>query len=186
MDKIDFTNASTVGSAALPGSKPGTKKTSAKGEVGRKTLFSRILEQAAPGAAELGPIRELAPSEEAFTKLMDAVHSTGSDLLDRPFPPEILRYKKAVRDFVHYVLENGFEVLEVKGIKQKMTLRGKAEWKEARYTQVRVIDQKLEEFAVSILSGQTDQLSRVSKLDEIRGLLVDLTITGVIKVTDDR
>ena len=186
MDKIDFTNASMVNPSGLPGPKPGTKKTNTKGELGRKTLFSRILEKATPQAAELGPLRELAPSDEALTELMDAVHSAGSDLIDRPFAEEILRYKKAVRDFIHYVVENGFAVLEIKGIKKKTTLRGKTEWKDAKYTQVRVIDQKLEEFAAAILSGQTSQLERVSKLDEIKGLLVDLTITGVIKVTDDR
>ena len=183
MDKIDFTSASLINPSGL--GKPGIKKTKDKEELGRKTLFSKFLEQAAAQAAELGPIREIPPSEEALTELMDAVHSAGSDLIDRPFADEILRYKKAVRDFIHYVVENGFEVQEIKGIKKKTTLRGKTEWKDAKYTQIQVVDQKLEQLASAILSGQTTQLERVSKLDEIKGLLVDLTISGRIKQIDD-
>jgi len=116
---------------------------------------------------------------------MDAVHSAGSDLRDRPFPDEILRYKKAVRDFVNYVVENGYEKYDVEGIKKKVVIRGETKWTANVYHQVRVVDQKMEELAAAILSGQTTQLTRVSKLDEITGLLVDLTISGVIKERDD-
>jgi len=144
-----------------------------------------MMESAAPGTGELGPIRELPPSEEALTELMDAVHNAGSDLIDRPFHDEILRYKRAVRDFIHYVVENGYETQAVQGLKKKTVSRGETKWKDVIYHQVRVIDQKLEELAAAILSGQTTQLTRVSKLDEIKGLLVDLTITGAIRERND-
>jgi len=185
MDKIDFTAASLINPSGLPGPKPGTKKLRAKDELRGKNLFSRFLEQAAPQAAELGPLRELAPSEEALTELMDAVHSSGSDLIDRPFTEEIMRYKKAVRNFVHYVVENSFEIQESEGIKRKKLFRGETVWEKKKYHQITVIDQKLEEMAAAILSGQTTQLDRISKLDELKGLLVDLTIKGVIKERDD-
>ena len=185
MDKVDFTAASLLNTTIHPGLKPETKRTKAKGELrsAHKTMFSEILEKSAP--ADLGPLLEFAPSEEALTELMDAVHSAGSDLKDRPFADEILRYKQAVRNFVHYVIENGYEVQKFQGIKKKMILRGETEWKSRIYYQVKVIDQKLEELAAAILAGQTSQLERVSKIDEVTGLLVDLTITGVIKERDD-
>ena len=50
--------------------------------------------------------------------------------------------------------------------------------------QIQVIDGKLEELAAAILSGQASQLQRVSKIDEIRGLLVDLTVAGTIRGSD--
>ena len=195
MDKVDSSAASLL-STLQPSLKSGAevqgfplsaKKTKAKGQLrsSRESLFSDFLANSAQTAGELGPLRELAPSEEALTELMDALHSAGSDLKDRPFTEEILRYKKAVRDFVHYVVENGYELQKVEGIKKKTVFRGEIKWKEAVYYQVRVIDQKLEELAAAILSGQTDQLERIAKLDEITGLLVDLTISGVIKERDE-
>ena len=184
MDKVDFSAASLFNIPA--GKKQETKKTKAKGEPYAKQalLFSEMLENSTQ-AGDLGPVRELVPSEEALTELMDAVHSAGSDLKDRPFADEILRYKKAVRNFVHYVVENGYELQKYQGIKKKTVSRGETEWKAAVYYQVQVIDQKLEELAAVILAGQTTQMERVSKLDEITGLLVDLTVSGEIRGRND-
>ena len=166
--------------------KPETKKARSKDDIhgGRRLKFSEMLEKSASGAGALGPIKELIPSEEALAELMDAVHSTGSDLKERPFPDEILQYKRAVRNFVNYVVENGYEVSQVQGLKKKIVSHGETKWKDTIYHQVKVIDQKLEELAGAILSGQSTILDRVSKLDEITGLLVDLTITGAIKERD--
>ena len=182
MDKVDPSAASLLSFPFQPGLKKAKGKEELQGN--RKLRFSEILENLAPAAGDLGPLRELVPSEEALTELMDAVHSAGSDLKDRPFPDEIIRYKKAVRNFVHYVVENGYEIERVQGIKKKVKIRGETEWKDVVYHQVKVIDQKLEELAAAILSGQTTQLERVSKLDEVTGLLVDLTVTGVIRERD--
>ena len=181
MDKIDFTAASLIN----PSLQPNLKKTKPKeAQKGGKTIFAKLLDSSTPQAGEsspLGPLREIPPSEEALTSLMDAVHSAGSDLLDRPFSDEILRYKKAVRDFIHYIIENSIEVEKMDGLKKKIVVRGETRWTPVVHHQIRVIDQKLEELAAAILSGQTTQLQRVSKLDEIKGLLVDLTIQGVIR-----
>ena len=178
MDKLDPSAVSSLVPSFQPAMKPETKKT--KGEIrsSRKTLFSKILEDSSPFAGELGPLQDIAPSEEALTELMDEVHSAGSDLIDRPFHDEILRYKKAVRNFVHYVVENGFSV-------EKFQTKRRELRKLKPHVQIQVIDRKLEELAAAILSGQTTQLARVSKVDEIKGLLVDLTISGVIRERDD-
>ena len=141
----------------------------------RKTNFTEVMTKAFNGAAELGPLREYAPSEEALTELMDAVHSAGSDLIDRPFHDEILNYKAAVRNFINYVVENSFDV-------EKIQTKRKGKIK--IHVQIQVIDRKLEELAAAILSGQASQLEKVSKIDEIKGLLIDLTVTGAIKERD--
>ena len=178
MDEIDFNISSILNPFSNPGLKAEAKKTRTKGGISGsgKTLFSRVLENAAQEAGELGPFRELEPSDEALTELMDAVHSAGSDLKDRPFHDEILRYKKAVRDFVHYIVDNAFAV-------EKLPTRRRGKTK--IHVQIQIIDKKLEELAAAILSGQATQLERVSKIDEIKGLLVDLTITGVIRERDE-
>jgi uncharacterized protein YaaR (DUF327 family) len=173
MDKVDFTASSLAGATLQRNAKQETRKTKAKG--GPRSFFSDMLESLAQ-QGELGPLREFAPSDEALTALEDAVHSAGDALRDRPFQKEILEYKRAVRNFVNYVVANAFE------IEKSQTWRG---GKQRFYSQIRVIDGKLEELAAAILSGQTSQLERVSKLDEIKGLLVDLTITGVIRERDE-
>jgi uncharacterized protein YaaR (DUF327 family) len=182
MDRVD-PFASSILSTLGSGLKPGAKKTKAGNDTreSRSTLFSEILENAAPAEKELGPLRELPASEEALTELMDAVHSAGSDLQNRPLPDEILRYKRAVRNFINYVLKNGYELETIRGIKKKVVVNGQAEWKEKVYHQVKVIDRKLDELAAAILSGQTEKLTTAAKMDEITGLLVDLTVTGAIK-----
>jgi len=175
MAKVDFSLASLLGNPdAL---KQKTQKTKqADGAKGSgKARFTETMKKAFSGAAELGPVREYTPSQEALTELMDAVHSAGSDLRDRPFHDEILKYKRAVRNFVHYVVENSFEVERL-----QTRRRGKTKI----HVQIQVIDSKLEELAAAILSGQVNQLEKVSKIDEIKGLLIDLTVTGAIRGND--
>jgi uncharacterized protein YaaR (DUF327 family) len=113
-------------------------------------------------------------------ELLDAVRSTGDDLGQRPFPEEILRYKKAVRNFLHYVVQNGYELEEHIGVpnSQKPGYKGSL-WEPAAknakgYHVIQVVDQKLEQLAAGILEGQVSQLELLSKLEEIKGLLVDL------------
>ena len=187
MDKVDTSASSFFNPALLQNLKqgataPGSKKTKGKGEsrTTGQSPFSEMLENSW-ALYDLGPLRELPPSEEALTELTDALRSAGSDLKERPFADEILAYKKAVRNFIHHVLEYGYETEKTHGIKKKIIVRGEAKWNEMAYHQVRVVDRKLEELAAAILSGQASVLERVSKIDEITGLLVDLTITGTIK-----
>jgi uncharacterized protein YaaR (DUF327 family) len=43
-----------------------------------------------------------------------------------------------------------------------------------KFTQVQVIDEKLEQLAAGILANQKNQLALLAKIEEINGLLVDL------------
>jgi len=180
MDRIDSNALSILTSTLTASKKPETKRTQSKRETGKssKLTFATILETFTPQTDALGALQSSAPSEEVLAQLLDQVHEAGSNLRDRPFAEEILRYKKAVRNFVHYAVENSFTV-------ETFQTRHR-EFKNLKpYVQIKVIDQKLEELAAAILSGQTTQLQRVSKLDEITGLLVDLTVTGAIKERDE-
>jgi uncharacterized protein YaaR (DUF327 family) len=151
---------------------------------GGKTRFSRIIDEITgkdtADTGPLGPLLDLPVSEETLNRLMDDVRSAGDTLRDRPFPDEIFRYKKAVRDFIHYVVENGYSVEHETGIPKflKPGYRGKRGTPESmsqlRYTKIQVIDKKLEDLAALLLSGQTRQLEITSRLEEIKGLLVDL------------
>jgi len=134
------------------------------GKTQSKKSFAQFFEKAA--YTTTGNIRELPLSEDSLHQLLDEVHNTGDALSKRPFPPEIKAYREAVRNFVHYVVENSYDTEE--------QISGTAVLKRKKFTLVRVIDSKLEGMASAILRGQLNQLEILEKLDEIKGLLVDL------------
>jgi uncharacterized protein YaaR (DUF327 family) len=173
MAKIDFpeVHPAFFNPALYTGIKAETKKTKDRPSV-PKTSFSQVLDQSRE--AELEPLKVLPVSEETVQKLLDAVHSAGDDLKKLPFPEEILRYKNAVRDFLHYVVENSFDT--------EKQFVGVSLLKRKEKTLVQVVDRKLEQLAAGILAGQTSQLELLARLEEIKGILVDITIKNGIKV----
>ncbi|MDR2314233.1 MAG: DUF327 family protein [Spirochaetaceae bacterium] len=157
-----FFNPAAYGEAAAEGRKlksAGAEKSNKTGRVRRKG-FAAFFEKAALD------IKELPRSEESLRELLDQIHAAGDALSKRPFPPEIKAYKEAVRDFVHYVVENCFDTEEqTSGINIR---------RRKKFTMVQVIDTKLEEMAVAILQNQADRLGILARVEEINGLLVDL------------
>ena len=148
---------------------------------GERTDFSRIFDDLRSKTAdELGPLADLPVSDETVNMLMDEVRSTGDILKSRPLPEEIMRYKQAVRSFINYVVKNNYSIDHEEGIPNFMKpgfkgRRGTPNAMEGHgYTRIQVIDRKLEDLAAMLLSSQIRQLELISRLEEIRGLLVDL------------
>jgi len=146
-----------------------------------KTGFSRIFDEIRGKTAEgIGPLQELPVSEETVNLLVDEVRSAGDALRNRPFPDEILRYKQAVRKFIHYIVENVYSKSTEAGIPSFLKPgykgpRGTLESrKQVAYTKIQVIDTKLEELAKRLLTSQMPQMEIASRLEEIKGLLIDL------------
>jgi uncharacterized protein YaaR (DUF327 family) len=184
MAKVDFpdTISSVLNPAAYAKAQGEAKKAQDKAiRRGQKLGFSSLLEQTREEAAEeLGELRDLLPSREVAEKLLDDVRSAGDDLRNRPFPQEILHYKKVVRDFIHYVVENGLTVDAQIGIPKYLRpgyrgRRGAPDSQERTVHHViQVVNQELEEMAARLLSEQLSQLELLARLEEINGLLVDL------------
>jgi uncharacterized protein YaaR (DUF327 family) len=148
---------------------------------GAKTGFSRIFDQMkARTAGDIGPLRDLPVSEETVNYLIDEVRSTGDALRDRPLPDEILRYKQAVRNFMHYVVENAYGKTTEAGIPNflKPGFKGQRGTEEAMrqkaHIKIQVIDTKLEDLAKRLLTSQMPRMEIASRLEEIKGLLIDL------------
>jgi uncharacterized protein YaaR (DUF327 family) len=182
MAKIDFPGglSSLFNPAAYTAVKTETKKANNKSSVRdtQRARFSKVLESTTQEAMEALPVQSA--SEEALQELLEDVHSSGDDLKNRPFPEEIKHYKQAVRNFLHYVVENGFALEDQSGIPQYLRpgfkgVRGSDEAKYRKpFTMVQVVDQKLEQLAAGIMAGQTTQLELLARIDEIAGILVDL------------
>ncbi|WP_010257755.1 YaaR family protein [Treponema primitia] len=169
MDKIDIPGSAPIfNPAAYTVARGEAQKPKDKGSVKalKKTPFSRLLEEkGVREGEEVGALPDYPPSEEVLQELLDDVHSAGDALRLRPLAEEIKQYKQAVRHFLHYVVENGYTV---------KTENYLFNHEKRRKVQIEVVDQKLEELASGILSGQLGQVQLLARLDEITGLLVDL------------
>jgi len=146
-----------------------------------KTNFSQIYDNLLGKTADqIGPLKNLPASEEAVNQLMDEVRDAGDSLKHRPLPEEMMRYKQAVRNFVNYIVQNVYSKEYEEGLPAflKPGFKGKRGTPEAmegkQYVKMQVIDKKLEELASMLLRSQAHQLELTSRLEEIKGLLVDL------------
>jgi uncharacterized protein YaaR (DUF327 family) len=148
---------------------------------GNKTEFSRILDNIRGKTTDdLGMLPDIPVSENTVNILMDEVRNTGDILKSRPFLEEIMHYKQAVRNFLNYVVQNNYSIEHEEGIlnKHKPSFKGRRNTPEAeksgRHTIIQVIDSKLENLAAMLVSSQIKQMELVSRIEEIRGLLIDL------------
>ena len=146
MAGVDFPEGITpFGPSYVPRRKEDEKK------VGKgKGLFRTILGKAVDEAGE----SEASPGAEDFSKagleaLLDEVHETGDRLKGNPSVDLVQDYKKAVRDFVHFVVERSFAV------EQKTS--GRNILKRNAYFRVSVIDASLEKLAAEILAQPARQ-----------------------------
>ena len=169
MPKVDFPEGTApfFAPAAYAGAKREEKKVK---ERSKTAPFSKLADAAAAEtaneAAAAGGLRVLEPSEEALRELLDEVHESGEDLKTKPVPDNILRYKAAVRSFLHYIVENGYTTQERSS--------GTNILKRKKFVLIQVVDRKLEQLAAGILSGQRAQLEILARVEEINGLLIDL------------
>ncbi len=102
-----------------------------------------------------------------LSQILDDVHEAGEELKEDPTLANIREYRGAVQAFMNYV------VARMLAVEEKVS--GLAVLKRKKFTLIRVIDSKLENLATEVLSTQAVQISILDKVDEINGLLVDLT-----------
>ncbi|MDR2900333.1 MAG: YaaR family protein [Treponema sp.] len=169
MAKVDFTDTSSyLNPAAYTQIKADTKRTKDKDQIDKtkKARFASIFDETkADESSETEAANEVLSQDHSIKDLLDDVHSSGERLKSRPFPEEIKQYKRAVRNFLHYIVENGYIIEE--------QVSGTNPLRRKKFTLVQVIDKKLEQLAAGILAGQIDQLEILAKVDEIKGILVD-------------
>ncbi len=149
---------------AVPYHVPDRKKAQKKDKAHARS-FSRLVEEAQSEGQLSG---ELPDSRERRTieELLDGVFSAGDELKKLATLDRIKEYRRRVKEFVKYVVSRTLSVEE--------TTSGANLLRRKRFTLVRVIDRKLEELAVSVLSAQREQLGILAQVDEINGMLVDL------------
>ncbi len=128
-----------------------------------RSVLGKAVEEARVGEAGLGTEGF---SQASLETLLDEVHESGDRLKENPSVDLVQAYKKAVRDFVHHVVERSFAV--------ERKTSGRNVLKRNAYFRVSVIDESLEKLAAEILRNQRDNLEILRRVDEINGMLVDL------------
>jgi uncharacterized protein YaaR (DUF327 family) len=165
MARIDFPEGTNpLLGPLLPRRKEEEKKVARrKGLFG--TAFGRAVEEAKEGEGA-GSALDAPYSQAALELLLDEVHETGDRLKENPTVDLVQAYKKAVRDFIHYVVERSYSV--------EQRSSGRNVLKRKVYYRVAVIDESLERLAAEILRNQRDKLEILRRVDEINGMIVDL------------
>jgi len=147
---------------------PRRKEDEKKAGKGR-SLFRAVLGKAVDetkDGAEAGAVGSAEFSQADLEALLDDVHQAGDKLKENPNVELVQAYKKAVRDFIHFVVERSYAV------EQKTS--GRSILKRNIYFRVSVIDKSLEKLAAEIIRNQRDNLEILRRVDEINGMLVDL------------
>ena len=155
-----------------PDGAPASSRSEKKKGLRFESLLSAQKEEADEASMlSLPPEIASLPESEILSSLLDNVSESGDALKERPSPDNILRYKEAVRNFMKFVVSRAFSKETSAGIRVRRGLEFKPP---KEYTQIHVIDEKLERLAAGILSNQKDKLAILVSIEEINGLLVDL------------
>lgn len=99
-------------------------------------------------------------------RALEEVEEYAERLRRNPLLENLVRYKKKVQDILRFLIQQSYNVKESifydpLGRRRLLML-------------VETIDEKLEELTRDFLRAQDDNLELVGRLDEIRGLLLDL------------
>ncbi len=169
------------------------KKNQKKEEINKtkKSSFANLLskkEEVEPEFSVAGLPQEISAMTlaEAVIFLKDAVDNAGNSLSEEVNQENIQNFKKAVGQFILFVVRNNYEVSS----KRKKNRMGRDLIVPSRTNffsnyaipphvidpkyQVTVINKKLDELTQATLETQKDNLKILSQINEIKGLIVDL------------
>lgn len=141
---------------------PGASK--GRGERGRPSQPSDRV-RASAFLAALQAAERQAESEEEIPSL-ERVDRAGERLRENPTPARLEEYKREVAAVLRALTQRAFRVVTEKGAvragRQKI------------FVLVRAVNEELEALTRLVLAREKDRLAIVAKLDQVRGLLVDL------------
>jgi hypothetical protein len=149
--------AASVGAAGARRAKGGATQRAKGG------AFRKEVERA---ASALGMASALKDGGESLEELLDAVHIAGDALKAAPSQETIVGYRQAVRAFLARVVDEGYAVEE--------SVSGNNILKRKKFMVVRLVDAKLDALAADLLLNQKEQLGLLERIEEIKGLLIDL------------
>jgi len=118
--------------------------------------------------SEINSLADYMPPEniEELNRLIEEIDKAGSEFSDKPVYTNLIKYKLLLQQFMGIIIKSSYEVQQRVGRKSFT--------EEKVYSIVKKIDLELEHLSENVLNKNIDKIKLVDKLDEIRGLLIDL------------
>jgi len=98
--------------------------------------------------------------------LMDEITAQGSRLAEHMDIKDMRHYRSLVSDFMHEVVTHSHQFTRENFLDRRGRHRV--------YGIVRLVDQKLDELAQELLGAERDHINILDRVDEIKGLLLDM------------
>jgi uncharacterized protein YaaR (DUF327 family) len=95
-----------------------------------------------------------------------AIDEQGSLLADRADVKELEKYRRLIREFLDEIVSNGYTFSK----EDAYASRGRHRY----IATVKIVDEKLDELGKEVMKEQADKIEMLHKIDDIRGLLLDL------------
>ena len=131
-------------------------------------------------ANELANLDKLSPKEKSRTQFLEKFEKIKSELEkifnkisaqsdkigEKVYLKDIIEYKKLVKEFLNVATSNSHQFSNENFLDRKGRFRN--------YSTVRTIDRELETLTRDFISGQIDHMGVLKKMDDIRGMLLDI------------
>ena len=99
-------------------------------------------------------------------ELKEKIDEQGSRLSDKVDVREFEKYRKLIREFMDEIVSNGYSFSR----EDTYAARGRHRY----LATVKIVDEKLDELGKEVLKEHADTIELISKIDDIRGLLLDM------------
>jgi len=144
---------------------------------GQKTTESGIIQTSGPQVRSSEDVGNSAfrrtltdLSNEMYTarlaEMKQAIDKQGERLADRVDVRELEKYRRLIREFLDEIVSNGYTFSR----EDAYAARGKHRY----IATVKIVDEKLDALGKEVLKEHADKIEVLNKIDDIRGLLLDL------------
>ena len=99
-------------------------------------------------------------------ELKDKIDEQGKKLADKVDVKEYEKYRKLIREFIDEIVSNGYTFTR----EDAYASRGRHRY----IATVKIVDERLDELGKEVMKEHADTIEILSKIDDIRGLLLDL------------
>ena len=106
--------------------------------------------------------------EAHLNEMKNEIDRQGAILGDRADVREFEKYRKLIREFLDEIVSNGYTFVK----EDTYAARGRHRF----IATVMVVNEKLDELGKEVLKDNADKIEMIGKIDEIRGLLLDLMV----------
>ena len=103
-----------------------------------------------------------------LAEMKAAIDEQGKRLGDRADIKEFEKYRRLIRDFLDEIVSNGYTFSK----EDSYASRGKHRY----IATVRIVDERLDELGKEVMKEQADKIEILNRIDDIRGLLLDLML----------